>query len=57
MCLARGDVPLDEDLAAAERGAGLALGLFEPAGAARPAFWTTRIPRPPPPKLALMMTG
>ena len=51
------DVALEEHVGPAERGAGLALRLLELALRARRRSCTTRIPRPPPPKLALMMSG
>ena len=54
--LGAGDVSLDEDFAPAERRAGFALRLFE-LGDQIVGARTTRIPRPPPPKLALMMIG
>ena len=47
---------LDEDVGDAEGGAGLATGLVE-GGIERISHSTTRIPRPPPPIDALMMTG
>jgi len=50
------DVALDEDLVAAKCGGRLALGLGQLVGELVGSI-TTRMPRPPPPKLALMMSG
>ena len=55
--LGPGDVALEEDFGPAEGGAGFALGFFELAGISSSGGRTTRMPRPPPPKLALMMSG
>ena len=51
------DVLLEVDVADAERGFGLARRGLERLPRARPALRTTRMPRPPPPATALMITG
>ncbi len=55
--LGAGDVALEEDLGAAERGAGFALRFRAACLRVRRRCATTRMPRPPPPKLALIMSG
>ena len=51
------DVLLDVDVADAERRFGLALRGLERACDSSPGARTTRMPRPPPPAVALMITG
>ena len=51
------EVLLDVDVADAERRFGLALRRLEARAPARRRSRTTRMPRPPPPATALMMTG
>ncbi len=51
------DVALEEHVGPAERRAGLALRLVELVLELVRAPGTTRMPRPPPPKLALIISG
>ena len=51
------DVALEEHVGPAERRRRFALRLCQPGLADRPGPCTTRIPRPPPPKLALIISG
>ena len=51
------DVLLEVDVADAEGRLGLALRGLERLATAPPAARTTRMPRPPPPATALMITG
>jgi hypothetical protein len=51
------DVLFEEDRGIAEGAAGLALRFVEQRWRDRSALCTTRMPRPPPPKAALMMSG
>ena len=51
------EILLDVDVAVAEGGLGLALRGAQQRAAARSALRTTRMPRPPPPATALMITG
>jgi hypothetical protein len=54
--LRAGNVTFEEHRAVAERAGGLALRL-ESRPESSLSFFTTRMPRPPPPKAALMMSG
>ena len=55
--LGRGDVALEEDFGPAERRRRLRAAPLRAWCASSSALRTTRMPRPPPPKLALMISG